>query len=166
MAAAAAATKTGKIEFIVDQDRPAVTMKRRFDAPRRLVFEAMTRPEHVKRWYGLHGTTVPVCEIDLRPGGAYRIVNRDPQGNEYGFKGVYREIDPPARVVYTWIFEPMPDKVSVVTDVYDEVDGKTTLTSTTLFNSFEERDGFLATGATEGAIQTFDRLEELLKTLV
>ena len=97
MAAAAAATKTGKIEFIVDQDRPAVTMKRRFDAPRRLVFEAMTRPEHVKRWYGLHGTTVPVCEIDLRPGGAYRIVNRDPQGNEYGFKGVYREIDPPAR---------------------------------------------------------------------
>jgi uncharacterized protein YndB with AHSA1/START domain len=155
----------GKCEFIVDKDRPAVMMKRRFDAPRRLVFEAMTRPEHVKRWYGLHGTTVPVCEIDLRVGGAYRIVNRDPQGNEYGFKGVYREIDPPSRVVYTWIFEPMPDKVSVVTDEYEERDGKTTLTSTTLFNSFEERDGFLATGAAGGAEQTFDRLEELLKTL-
>lgn len=156
----------GKCEFLIDKDRPAVTMRRRFDAPRQLVFEAMTKPEHVKRWYGLHGTTVPLCEIDLRPGGAYRIVNRGPDGNEYGFIGVYKEVEPPARLVYTWIFEPMPDKVSLVTDLYEERDGKTTLTSTTLFNSFEERDGFLATGAAGGAEQTFDRLDEVLTTLV
>jgi uncharacterized protein YndB with AHSA1/START domain len=154
-----------KTEFIVDPKRPTVVMKRVFDAPRRLVFEAMTRPEYLKRWYGPHGFEVVLCEMDPRPGGAYRIVQRAPDGNEYGFHGVNREVEPPARIVYTWIFDPMPDKVAIVTTLFEEKDGKTTLTSTTEFQSLEDRDGYLSTGATEGAEMSMNRLEEVIASL-
>jgi len=93
-----------------------IRLTRVFDAPRQLVFEAMTKPEHVRRWWGClgEGYSVPVCEIDFRPGGAWRFVNRHPKG-EAAFYGEYREITPPSRVVFTEIFEPFPDSVSVVT---------------------------------------------------
>ena len=85
-------------------------MTRLFDAPRHLVFEAMSKPEHIKRWWGClgDGYSVPVCEVDLRVGGKWRFVNRHPKG-EAAFHGVYREIEPPGRVVFTEIFEPFPD---------------------------------------------------------
>jgi uncharacterized protein YndB with AHSA1/START domain len=154
-----------KTEFTVDREGLKVVMKRIFDAPRRLVFEAMTKPELVARWYGPRGIDVASCEIDLRPGGAYRIVHRTPDGNQYGFKGVYREIVPPSRLVYTWIFEPMPDKESVVTDVFEEKDGVTTYTSTTAVSTLADLDGFVQSGATEGGAESMDRLEEVIRTL-
>jgi uncharacterized protein YndB with AHSA1/START domain len=93
-----------------------ICMTRLFDAPRHLVFEAMTKPEHVTQWWGRlgEGYSVPICEIDLRPGGAWRFVNRHPKG-EAVFYGVYREIAPPERLVFTEIYEPFPDAESVVT---------------------------------------------------
>ena len=94
-----------------------IRLTRLFDAPRNLVFEAMTKPEHVKQWWGClaDGYSVPVCEIDLRPGGAWRFVNRTPKGELVAFYGVYREIAPPERLVFTEIFEQFPDTESVVT---------------------------------------------------
>jgi uncharacterized protein YndB with AHSA1/START domain len=154
-----------KVHLTVDEHQPAVIMTRLFHAPRRLVFEALTRPELVRRWYGPHGYQVTLCESDLRPGGAYRIVQRDPQGNEWGFRGVHKEIVPPERIVQTWIFEPMPDKEALVTMLLAEQDGKTTLTATTLFQSFEDRERYLKTGATEGASETYQRMDEVLRTL-
>src|SRR5262245_53486760 len=96
-----------------------VRMTRLFDAPRHLVFEVMTKPEHVKEWWGRlgEGYSVPVCEIDLRVGGKWRFVNRHPKG-EATFYGEYREITPPSRVVFTEIFAEHPDNVSVVTTVF------------------------------------------------
>jgi len=91
--------------FTIPSDREIVST-RVFDVPRRLVFEAWTKPEHVKRWYGLRVLTMTVCEIDLRPGGAYRYVLRGPDGTDYAFSGVYREIVPPSRLVYTWAGKP------------------------------------------------------------
>ena len=90
-----------------------ITMTRLFDAPRKLVFEAMTKPEHVKQWWGRlgEGYSVPVCEIDLRVGGKWRFVNRFPEG-EAAFHGEYREITPPSRLVFTEIFEEYPDRSS------------------------------------------------------
>ena len=87
--------------------------------PRELVFEAMTKPEHVRRWWGCldDGYSVTVCEIDLRVGGAWRFVGRGPEGQYPAFYGVYREIDAPGRLVYTEIFEPFPDVESVVTQI-------------------------------------------------
>ena len=119
-----------------------IRMTRLFDAPRHLVFEAMSKPEHIRRWWGRlgEGYSVPVCEVDLRPGGAWRFVNRHPKG-EAEFYGVYREITPPERIVFTEIFEPFPDAESVVTAVLTEENGKTRLTVTALSFAGGSRHG-------------------------
>jgi uncharacterized protein YndB with AHSA1/START domain len=152
-------------EFIIDPKQPTVVMKRTFDAPRRLVFEAMTNPAYLSRWYGPHGFTVVSAHNDLRPGGAYRIVQRSPEGHEFGFKGVNREVDPPSRLVYTWIFEPMPDKEALVTALFEEQGAQTRFTNTLAFQSLADRDGYLSTGATEGAGASMDRLDEVIRSL-
>jgi uncharacterized protein YndB with AHSA1/START domain len=154
-----------KTEFTTPPGEPIVVITRVFDAPRRLVFEAMTRPEHVSRWYGPHGFEVVSCEIDLRPGGAYRFVQRAPDGNDYAFRGVYREVVPPARLVSTWIFEMMPDKETLVTMTLEERGGKTTLTSTMRFPTVEDRDAYLGAGAAVGASESMERLDEVLRDL-
>jgi uncharacterized protein YndB with AHSA1/START domain len=143
-----------------------IVLTRLFDAPRRLVFEAMTKPEHVKRWWGIldERYSVPVCEIDLRPGGKWRFVGRGPQG-EYGFHGVYREIVVPERVVFTEIFDPFPDAESVVTSVLTDEGGKTRLTATCVYPSLEVRDMVIQSGMTRGASISYDRLEELVQQL-
>src|ERR1700733_5877235 len=137
-----------------------IVMTRIFDAPRHLVFEAWTKPEHVARWWGWRDSTLPVCEIDLRPGGAWRFVLRKSDGEEYPFKGVYREIAAPERLVYTECFdEPSagsPEWLSTVT--FEEQDGRTKLTCTSLHKLKEARDGHLKAGMEAGAAQTLDRL--------
>jgi uncharacterized protein YndB with AHSA1/START domain len=143
-----------------------IRLTRLFDAPRHLVFEAMTTPEHVTRWWGRlgEGYSVPVCEIDLRPGGAWRFVNRHPNG-EAAFYGVYREITPPERLVFTEIFEAFPDTESLVTAVFSEEGGKTRLTATVLYPSVEVRDGVMQSGMAKGAAISYDRLEEVVAEL-
>lgn len=143
-----------------------IRMTRLFDAPRRLVFEAMTQPEHVKQWWGRlgEGYSVPVCEIDLRVGGAWRFVNRHPHG-EAAFHGEYQEISPPGRLVFTEIFEEFPDAVSVVTAEFTEEGGKTRLTATVRYPTPEVRDMVLGSGMTAGAGISYDRLEELVAEL-
>jgi uncharacterized protein YndB with AHSA1/START domain len=143
-----------------------IRMTRLFDAPRSLVFEAMTKPEHVKRWWGClgEGYSVPVCEIDLRPGGAWRFVNRHPKG-EAAFYGEYREITPPSRLVFTEIFEEFPDVVSVVTTDFTEEAGKTRMTATVRYPSLEVRDMVLSTGMSTGAGISYDRLDDLVVEL-
>jgi uncharacterized protein YndB with AHSA1/START domain len=143
-----------------------ISLTRLFNAPKRLVFEAMTKPEHVKQWWGRlgEGYSVPVCEIDLRPGGAWRFVNRHPKG-EAAFHGEYREITPPSRLVFTEIFEPFPDSVSLVTTELKEEGGKTRLMTTVRYSSPEVRDMVLASGMEKGAGISYDRLEDLVAEL-
>lgn len=144
-----------------------ITMTRLFDAPRDLVFEAMSKPEHITQWWGRlgEGYSVPVCEVDLRVGGEWRFVNRSPNGELATFYGVYREITPPERLVFTEIFEPFPDAVSVVTSVLTEENGKTRLTATVAYPSVEVRDMVLGTGMEKGAAISYDRLEDLVARL-
>ena len=143
-----------------------IRMTRLFDAPRHLVFEAMTKPEHVRQWWGRLGVgySVPVCEIDLRVGGAWRFVNRHPAG-EAAFHGEYREITPPSRLVFTEIFEEFPDSVSVVTTDFTDEDGKTRMTATVRYPSLEVRDMVIASGMSRGAGISYDRLEDLVGAL-
>ncbi|HLZ25686.1 MAG TPA: SRPBCC family protein [Chloroflexota bacterium] len=155
---------TSDTTVTLPSDRELV-ITRTFDAPRALVFEAMTRPEHVRHWYGPRRFTLVLCEIDLRVGGAWRYVLRDPSGAEYGFSGVYREIVPPERLVSTEGFEGMPGHEYLATLTLDEHDGKTTLTNTLLYQSVEDRDGHLQSGMEPGMRETLDRLAELLATL-
>jgi len=144
-----------------------VVLTRVFEAPRRLVFEAMTKPEHVPHWFGPRGYTLPVCEIDLRPGGAWHYLLRGP-GGDMGMKGVYREIAPPERLVSTESYD-IPGMgwtpESVVTTTLNERDGKTTLTSRIRYQSVEHRDGHVGSGMEAGAGETFDRLAEYLETM-
>ena len=143
-----------------------IRMTRLFDAPRRLVFEAMSKPEHVRRWWGRlgEGYSVPVCEIDLRPGGKWRFVNRHPKG-EAAFHGEYREITPPSRLVFTEIFEQFPDTVSVVTADFEDEGGKTRFTATVRYPSLDVRNMVLASGMARGAGVSYDRLEDLVAEL-
>ena len=144
-----------------------IVLTRLFDAPRHLVFEAMSKPEHVKRWWGCldERFSMPVCEIDFRPGGKYRFVGRGPEGNYPAFYGEYREIDAPGRVVFTEFFEPFPDVESVVTSVLTEEGGKTRLTVTCLYPTMQVRDMVLSTGMATGAGISYDRLEEVAASL-
>lgn len=136
------------------------------DAPRELVFEAATKPEHLKRWWGIRRSTMTHCEIDLRPGGAWRYVLRDNEtGREDAFSGVYREIAAPERLVYTEGWEALPGHDYVVTATFDEKDGKTTLTSRLYYKSVEDRDGHVQSGMEPGMRETYDRLGEYLTTL-
>ena len=145
-----------------------IRMTRLFDAPRHLVFEAMSRPEHITQWWGRlgEGYSVPVCEVDLRPGGKWRFSNRTPNGDLATFYGVYREVAPPERVVFTEIFEPFPDAESVVTAILTEEGGKTRLTATVIYPSVEIRDMVLQTGMAKGAAISYDRLDDVAAGLV
>jgi uncharacterized protein YndB with AHSA1/START domain len=141
-----------------------IVMTRVFDAPRGLVFEAMTKPELVKKWLlGPPGWTMPVCEIDLRVGGTYRYVWRHSNGDEMGMGGVYREVAVPERVVATERFEQAWYAGEAVgTLLLSEQEGKTTVTQTVLYQSKEARDGVLKSGMESGVAASYDRLEEVL----
>jgi uncharacterized protein YndB with AHSA1/START domain len=147
----------------------AIVMTRSFNAPRDLVFDAWTKPEHLVRWFGRRQDTLAVCEIDLRVGGTARFVWRFEDGSEMGITDVYREIAPPERLVFAETFDPPYREEmggeTLNTLVLEERDGKATMTATTLYKSREDRDRALATGMETGAAESFDRLDELLDAL-
>jgi uncharacterized protein YndB with AHSA1/START domain len=153
----------GETTFTTPSDRE-IEMTRVFDAPRELVFDAFTNPEHVPHWFGPRGWSVPVCEIDLRPGGSWRYVLRGPNGEEMGMSGVYQEITPPERVVSTESFDDYPGE-SINTLTLTEEDGRTRYTVTVLYADMETRDAVLASGMSEGAAETLERLAEHLDSL-
>jgi len=135
-----------------------IKMVRVFDAPRALVFEAHTKCEHLKHWWG-RGNPLD-CELDFRPGGTYRFVEHAPDGQQYAFRGEYREIQPPERIVQTFEFEGMPGHVCVETLELTEHDGKTTVTSVIRFDTKEERDGM-----ENGARESYEALAAYLAKL-
>jgi uncharacterized protein YndB with AHSA1/START domain len=144
-----------------------IVMERVFDAPRDLVFEAHSKCEHLDKWWGPHGYSLELCEMEFRPGGKYRFLHRGPDGvDEHGFRGEYREIVPPERIVWTFEWEGMPGHVSVDTLTLEDLGGgRTKLVAHSLFDSKEDRDGMLQSGMEEGAGESWDRLAELLGTI-
>ena len=156
----------GSLKIKTPSDRE-IAMTRVFDAPRRLVYDAYTKPELLKRWLGVHnGWTLAVCEIDLKVGGTYRYVWRHPDGMEMGMRGVYRELIPSERVVATEKFDqPWYEGEAVGTVTFDEQDGKTTLTMTILYASKDVRDAVLQSPMEQGVAAGFNKLAELLPTL-
>lgn len=163
--AVSSAANSGTFQVTTPSERE-IRLTRLFDAPRALVFEVMTKPEHIKQWWGClgDGHSVPVCEVDLRPGGKWRFVNRHPAGDAE-FYGEYREITPPERLVYTEVFAPFPDSGSLVTTVLTEENGKTRMTVTAEYPSREVRDMVVNTGMERGAAISYDRLEDLVLKL-
>ena len=151
---------TGTLKVNTPTDREIV-MTRVFDAPRRMVFDAFSKPELLKRWFGPRGWSLVVCDVDLRVGGGFRFVMRGPDGKEMGMRGVYREIVAPERSVHMESFDDYPGE-SQVTAVFVEQGGKTTLTATVLYPSQEVRDAVIKSGMEHGAAESYDKLAELL----
>lgn len=158
------ANKVSTTTFSTPSDREVV-MSRVFDAPRRLVWEAWTDPEHVPHWLlGPEGWTMPVCEIDLRPGGKWHFVWRRTDGTEMEMHGEYREVVPPERLVNTeWWGDDWAETLNTL--VLTEDDGRTTMTTTVLYPSRQARDAALGTGMNDGASISFDRLDRYLRSL-
>jgi uncharacterized protein YndB with AHSA1/START domain len=146
-------------------DNREATATRVFDAPRELVFEAMTNPEHVMRWYGPRDTQLTSCEIDLRPGGRFRFVMAGPENTAFAFSGVYQEVVRPERVVNTWCFEPYPDSQALETATWDEQDGRTTVRLSIVFQTVRDYAGWAGSGAFGGWAETLDRLGEVVAEL-
>jgi uncharacterized protein YndB with AHSA1/START domain len=153
----------GALQLTTPSDRE-ITMTRVFEAPRRMVFDAWTKPELLKRWLGVvEGWSFPVCEVDLRVGGAYRFVWRGPDGKEMGMGGVYREIVVPERLVVTEKFDDAWYEGNALdTMTFVEKGGKTTLTTTVLYDSKEIRDGVLEGPMAGGVARSYENLAKLL----
>ncbi|RKN29158.1 SRPBCC family protein [Micromonospora musae] len=141
-----------------------ITLTRAFDAPRDLVFAAHSQAEHLKHWWG-RGNPLDI-EIDFRVGGRYRFVEHAQDGNSYAFRGEFREIVAPERIVQTFEYEGMPGHVLEETLTFTEQDGRTVVSSTSRFDTKQERDGMLDTGMTQGAAESYAALERHLATLV
>lgn len=156
---------SGKLKVTLPSDKE-ILLTRVFDAPRDLVYEAMTNPKYVRQWWCcFDGFTMPVCDMDVRVGGKYRYVMVGPDGSEVAFNGEYREIVPPRRIVHTEIFEPYPESPTLVTLTLDERDGKTHYRSHVLHQTKEARDMHVTSGMEQGADIALDRIEEIAVAL-
>jgi uncharacterized protein YndB with AHSA1/START domain len=159
-----ATDRGGATTFTTPSDREVV-VTRVVNAPRRLVFDAWTKPEHLPHWMlGPPGWTMRVCEIDLRPGGSWHFIWRRSDGSELEMRGVYQEVVPPERLVSTesWGGD-WPETLNTL--VLTEQDGKTTMTVTLLYPSKAARDAALKTGMKDGMAASYDQLDEYLRTL-
>jgi uncharacterized protein YndB with AHSA1/START domain len=139
-----------------------IHIERIFDAPRDRVFALYTDPALIPEWWGPHGTTTIVDRMEVRTGGAWRFISRDCEGSETAFRGTYREVTPPERIVQTFEWEGMPGHVSVETAVFEDLGDRTRVTTTSLFHTAEERDGMLQSGMEKGLNETYERLDALL----
>lgn len=138
--------------------------ERTFNAPRALVWEVLTKPEHIRKWYGPRGTELTVCDVDFRVGGKYRYAMKSEHG-EFGYNGEYKEIIVPEKVVNTWIFEMMPDHPTLETMELEDLGDKTHLRMSSDFGSPENLQGWASSGGEAGMMETYERLEELLAEL-
>ncbi|MEU4475527.1 SRPBCC family protein [Micromonospora sp. NPDC023888] len=155
-------TKLPDLTVDLPSDRE-ITLTRCFDAPRETVYAAHTQAEHLQHWWG-RGNPLDV-EIDFRKGGHYRYVEHAKDGNDYAFRGEFREIVVPERIVQTFEFEGMPGHVAVETLVFTEQEGRTTVTVTAHYDTTEERDGVVDSGMAKGAAESYAALDRHLTTL-
>ena len=156
-------TTMGKTNFVIEPGKQEIVITRVFDAPRELVFKAYTDPDAIPQWWGPRRLTTIVDELELRPGGAWRYINRNPDGSEFQFHGVYHDIVSPERLVYTFEFEGVPGHVSLETVTFEEQDGRTKMTNHAVFQSLADRDAMVQSGMQEGASEGMDRLAELVE---
>ena len=139
-----------------------IRVERIFDAPRDRVFAAFTDPALIPEWWGPHDTTTIVDKMDVLPGGQWRFIARDCDGRETAFRGVYREVTPPERIVQSWEWEGLPGHISIETAEFEDLGDRTRMVGTTLFHTTEERDGMLISGMEKGMNETYERLDALL----
>jgi uncharacterized protein YndB with AHSA1/START domain len=142
-----------------------IRIERVFDAPRDRVFAVYTDPKLIPEWWGPRGTTTIVDEMDVRAGGRWRFITRSEEHGESAFRGSYREVSPPERIVQTFEWEPMPGYVSLETATFEDLGDQTKVTTVSTFHTTEDRDGMIGSGMEGGLQETYARLDELLERL-
>ena len=150
------------LKVVADPGTHEIVITRSFDAPRDQVFKAFTDPEAVAQWWGLRDSETVVDELEARPGGRWRFVQKSGDGSEHGFHGVFHDAVASERIVYTFEYEGIPGHVLLETITLEEKDGRTRMTDSSVFQSVADRDGMLSSGMEEGAAESFDRLDEHL----
>ncbi|OGW34583.1 MAG: ATPase [Nitrospirae bacterium GWD2_57_9] len=153
------------LQVTAEPGKQELVLTRIIDAPRSLVFKAMTDPSLIPEWWGPIRYTTAVDKMEARPGGIWRFVHRDAAGNEYAFKGVYHEVLSPERIVYTFEFEGAAGHVSLETATFEDLGNRTKMTDKVVYQSVEDRDEMLKAGMLEGARETMDRFAEVLERL-
>ena len=154
-----------KLNVVAEPGKQDIVMTREMNAPRELVFRALTDPELVPQWWGDDSTTTIVDQMDVRMGGIWRYVSQDAEGNEFAYRGVYHEAVAPERVVYTFEWEGMMGHILLETVTLEELNGKTLITDTVVFQTLADRNGMLENGIETGAAASWDRMERLLATM-
>ena len=160
---ATTASSTTKVTLPSDLE---ILITREFDAPRDVVYKAMTDPKLIPQWWGPRSEATIVDKMDVRPGGAWRFVSTGTDGSKNAFRGEYRELVPGEKIVQTFEWEPMAGHISVETATLSALpDGRTLLTTVSVFSSKEDRDGMVASGMEGGLRETYDRFDEVLASL-
>ncbi len=155
-----------RTSLIAEPGKQEVRVTHVFDAPRDLVFKVWTDPKHIPQWWGPKRLKTRVEKMDVKAGGLWRFVQRDQDGTEFAFHGVYHDIVSPERIVNTFEFEGVPGHVLLETSIFEALPGgKTRVTGSSIFQSVEDRDGMLSTGMEEGVQESEERFAELLTTL-
>ncbi|MGB8344568.1 MAG: SRPBCC family protein [Ktedonobacteraceae bacterium] len=161
-------TQHRQTTITAEPGKQELVITREFDAPRELVFKTFTDPQLIPQWWGPRYLSTEVDRMDVRPGGQWRFINRDTEGNAYAFHGVYHEVLAPERIIDTFEFEGLPETghVTLETMKLEELPGgRTRLTTQSVFQSVADRDGTLQSGMEAGVNDTYDRLSELLKQM-
>ena len=156
---------SARLEITMPPDEPVITFRRFVGAPPALVFEVWTEPEHLRHWRGPHEVELVTCVVDLRLGGQYRYVHRAPDGREHAFHGEYQEVEPPHRLVSTFVYEDAPEDVSVETVTFEAVEGGTIVVGRSVLPSFAAREQYINAGAARGLTESHERLDALLEAL-
>jgi uncharacterized protein YndB with AHSA1/START domain len=146
-------------------DEPVIALRRLVKAPPTLVFRLYTEPDHLRRWWGPRHLELVTCDIDLRVGGTYRFLQRAPDGQEFRFHGTYLEIEPPHRLVKTFVFEGRPDNEAIDTYTFQPAGADTIVHCRTVHSSIAARDAHARSGARAGLAEAYQRLNEHLETL-
>ena len=142
-----------------------VIIKRTFDAPRNLVFETFADPIHISQWWGPRSLENKIEKMEVRIGGIWRIIQRSPEWKTFGFHGVYHEVVSPERIVRTFEFEVVPGQVALEMVILENINGKTMMTNTAVFQSVEDRDGMISSGMESGMNESYERLDKLLENM-
>jgi uncharacterized protein YndB with AHSA1/START domain len=161
-------TKSKRTKITAEPGKQEIIIEREFDAPRELVFKAFTDPELYVQWIGPRELEMTLQTFEPRNGGSWRYIQKDQEGNEYAFHGVNHEVLSPERIIGTFEFEGLPEKGHVVleTALFEELPGnRTKMTSQSVFQSVEDRDGMLYSGMEEGINDSYNRLDELLEKM-
>jgi uncharacterized protein YndB with AHSA1/START domain len=149
-------------QIVADPALPTIVITREFDAPPDRVFRAYTEPDLVRQWLGPRRLAMRIERYDVRTGGSYRYLHVEEDGTEYAFRGVFHEVRPRERIVQTFTFEGYPDGVSLETALFEDLDGRTRVTTTSVVDSVEGRDAIIASGMEGGLRESYERLDELL----